>query len=379
VAIDPSGNGVAIWNFTSIPQIQALSFTNGQWQPIDQAIIISDPSTIPYGIASYGQRLALDDSGNGFAVWSAQYDTGTVVQARRYVNRQWAETTNLSAADQQAFLPKSAVNGTGDAIVTWRLGTVPGLIQATTYTQGQWSTQAVTLSNPSNDATSSQVAIDSVGNGFVIWPELDSVSGFELIKVSRLENGTWSTPITLSPLNASSFQPQIAISPDNHAVAIWVTADTNFIVYSAEWINGEWVTSASPVSEVGSNAFDPQLGLDSIGNPVATWVKNIVAPYYVQAAYGFHLPTPTSVTVKQIVSKFSFQTEVFNEVSWKEFGGPFIGGHRIYKNGVLIAEIGPYERSYRDPNQVKGESVTYGVSSFLENGFESPIVTASSM
>lgn len=82
---------------------------------------------------------------------------------------------------------------------------------------------------------------------------------------------------------------------------------------------------------------------------------------------------PAFIKGKQEKNKFLTQTQFFNKIIWTRSPSKGIIAYRIYRNGVLIAEVSS-SFFYVDPGQ-KNQAVEYSVTSVNSNGLESTPIT----
>ncbi|MCH8843724.1 MAG: hypothetical protein IID61_12240 [SAR324 cluster bacterium] len=121
VALDDSGNGMAVW-------IQADAANSEFFESVFAARF--DGSTVTWSVPVKISTLAaaakmpdvdFDAAGNAYAVW-AQSDTGpdSIFSARYDVSSDtWEPPVSVESETQAAKEPRIAVNGVGDAMVVW--------------------------------------------------------------------------------------------------------------------------------------------------------------------------------------------------------------------------------------------------------------------
>jgi len=118
IAFDGSGNAIAVWR-----QMDSMSNENIWANRFDAGTLIWGTAvmieTNDAGVADDPQ-IAVDGSGNAFAVWRQSDGTRNNIWANRFSAGAWGtaqliETTNAG----QALFPQIAVNGIGNAIAVW--------------------------------------------------------------------------------------------------------------------------------------------------------------------------------------------------------------------------------------------------------------------
>ena len=167
-------------------------------------------------------QVAIDDSGNAIAVWSRSNGTNTIIQTKRYdaTTNSWPiNALDLSESGENATNPQIAMDPDGNATAVWqRYDGANWIIQATRYdiTTGSWSLFPANLSTGgvNGDGTIPQVAMDQAGNATVVWKQ-DDVFGGSTIQASRYDatTQTWSAATNLFPLvlGDDGLTPQVAM------------------------------------------------------------------------------------------------------------------------------------------------------------------------
>ncbi|WP_462320576.1 choice-of-anchor U domain-containing protein [Halochromatium sp.] len=271
VAVDSSGNAIAVWQRLNSPRIiQSARYDagSGDWSEVSDLSATSN---------AQDPQVAVDSSGNAIAVWRQSSDF-IIIQSARYDagSGEWGEVSDLSAIDSVAEVPQVAVDSSGNAIAVWRQSS-DFIVQSARYEVGTgWveKDDAIEVSDlsPSDlNADVPQVAIDSLGNAIAVW----ETSGSKVVIQSKrydADEGEWSDVSDLSDAGLTAYNPQVAVDHSGNAIAVWRSSNgTNSIIQSARYdaTSGEW-SSVSDISTAGS-AFEPQVAVDSSGNAIAVW------------------------------------------------------------------------------------------------------------
>jgi hypothetical protein len=226
----------------------------------------------PSGVNGRGPQIALDGKGDAAAVWVGGTFGGGVVQlATRRPGEAWsASATDLSATGERAFQPQVALDDKGDGVAVWSLfdGSHYRVQAASrTGTDGAWSTPS-DLSLPGSDATSPQVALDGKDNAIAIWESNDGTGGI-IQSAAKPAGGAWSTP---SDLSHGGISPKIGLDGSGNAVAVWQRTDfsagTVLVESAAKAVNGAWSTTTT----LGFGA-SPEIAVDRSGDAVAVWQR----------------------------------------------------------------------------------------------------------
>jgi hypothetical protein len=171
VAVDPAGNAVAVWNSINGPNLIVESASRpegGSW---------SDPTKLSAPGERVGQeqllqpQVAVDSSGNAVAVWGRFNGTNVITESATLpLGVGWSQPAKLSALGNDAYNPQVAVDSPGNAVAIWSHFNGANFIieSASRPPNGDWS-QPKELSAAGEAAGQPQVAVDSAGNAVAIW------------------------------------------------------------------------------------------------------------------------------------------------------------------------------------------------------------------
>jgi PKD domain len=287
VAVDPAGNAVAIWARLSATEsiIESASHpAGGDWSgPVKVAVV---PRFVER------PRIALDPSGNAVAIWDRLDPAGRVIEsASRPAAGSWSDPTRLSAVGAEAIATQVAVDSAGNAVAIWRRvnATESNIESASRPIGGDWS-GPTPVSPTGIDAERPQLAVDPAGNAVAIWARLSATESI-IESASHPAAGSWSEPTQLSAAARSATgndasQPQIAVDPAGNAVAIWRSVNgpnTTIIESASHPVGGSW-SAPIGLSSASGSAFEPQIALDPSGNEVAIWSRFTGTDDIIQAA-----------------------------------------------------------------------------------------------
>lgn len=283
VAVDPSGNATAVWSRYdgTFSRVQtSYRPTGGSWTvPQNRSV---------EGAGGHDPKVAVDISGNATVVWYLHpagpgVDT---IQVSQRISGAWSSPLNLSPADGPSYLQQVAVDAAGRAIVVWQIDNGTNrIIQSRHQTSGgAWSVAAADLSPAGFNSFDPQVAVDAAGNTTVVW-YLDNISNTAVQTSNRPFNGTWSSPLDLSPGGQVAFAPQVDVNAVGSAVALWAGSDgSNFLVQSSRRpVGGTWSTAVEVSAPDPNVAGNPQVSLDAFGDATAAWVRSVGTDEVVQA------------------------------------------------------------------------------------------------
>jgi phage terminase large subunit-like protein len=275
VAIDSSGNAVAVWyrydgSYWSIysNRYDALSDMWGTAQAIEGNT----------GHAYYPQ-VAVDPDGNAVAVWTEDDGGNYNIYSNRYdaLSCTWGTAQAIEGNTGNAYYPQVAVDPDGNAVAVWYQwdGTYY-TIYSNRYDalSGTWGTVQAIESN-TRDAFAPQVAVDPDGNATVVWCQEDGT--YYTIYSNRYDavSGTWGTAQAIEGNTLEAASPQVAVDLDGNAVAVWNQWDgTYYTIYSNRYnaALGTWGT-AQAIEGNAEDAYYPQVAVDPMSNAVAVWLQ----------------------------------------------------------------------------------------------------------
>ena len=248
LAGNSAGQAIAVWyQLADVPnyntRIWSSLYTPGQgWST--PALVSTDPAVS----TSYPVSVAMDAAGNAFVAWpqpdlSQQISSGTDIFVRRYnaSSGLWDDPENIdhNETTENSTGPVIAMNDHGNAMVVWvRGGQKEVTANYYSYDQqtqtGSWRNAPMQVEQDTGLVYSTDVALDTVGNAFVVW--------------SR----------------------HYAISLDVSVIDIYANR------YDAATDN--WRTTNGEVLEQGTGqAINPKVATDAAGNAIVTWIQDIDA------------------------------------------------------------------------------------------------------
>jgi len=285
-ALPASNLSVADQN-ANVPEIAVApdGTTTAVWQRFYGSNLIIQTATRPPGgsfgaavnLSATGQnadqpQIAIAPDGTATAVWTRFDGANYVVQAvTRPPGGTFGATVDLSAAGENASRPRIAIAPDGATTVVWiRYNGVNYVVQAATRPPGGSFGAVVELSAA---GAVPQVAIAPDGATTVVWIRYNGVNNV-VQAVTRPPGGTFGAAVDLSAAGGSADQPQIAIAPDGTATAVWYRSDgSNNIIQAATRPPGGSFGAATDVSAVGQDTSDPQIVVTPDGTATAVWSR----------------------------------------------------------------------------------------------------------
>jgi uncharacterized repeat protein (TIGR01451 family) len=240
ITINSSGDAVAAWsrsNGTNTIVQAARRPAGGSWStPLD----LSEP-----GQEALSAQVAIDPSGEVVAVWVRGSGAAIVVQASAApAGGSWSTPTDLSVAALSTGVFRVVLDAEGEAIAVWRhsIGGFTIVQAATRPAGGSWSTP-VDLSSVSQNSNLPQVAVDPEGNAFAVWSRS---AGLGIQGARRPAGGSWSSAEDLSVAGGAATSPQISVDSAGDAVAVWTRNNgANTIAQAIGFATGPHLLSSS--------------------------------------------------------------------------------------------------------------------------------------
>jgi hypothetical protein len=282
--VDSAGNATVVWQRYRNGKPIYESAVGGAGRPW------STPSTLFSGLEdAYGLQIAVDPLGNGTAVWERHVDRSWVIQsATRSVGGVWSAPVTLSAAGAGSALVAAGPEGNVTAV--WLLGREEGwrsVVQSATRSAGGSWSAPVTLSAPRKAARSPQIALDPEGGATLVWEEEHSGA---IESATRSAGGSWSAPVILSAPGVRGAWPQVAVDSQGNATAVWAgdvfrgRPQSSRIQSATRPAGGGWSAPVS-ISQPGHRHVQlPQIAVSPQGEATAIWQRSNGSYLVVQGA-----------------------------------------------------------------------------------------------
>lgn len=242
--------------------------------------------------------LAVDGTGHPWVAWEELKASVKSIQVRRWDGAVW---TGVGGSDSVAGMgegssneqPSLVLDSLGRPVVSW---THTQALYVRHWDGSAWVGYGNSDSNNGLSGISaflSKVRLDSLDRPTVVWqfapPTIgDRPQTITQIHLKRWKNNSWeeldgsATGGGLSNALTFSEAPDLAIGADGNPVVVWAQTDDpnqgNFI-YLKRWTGSAWEelggsASGGGINGFGGRGYSPSLALDSIGNPVVSWVES---------------------------------------------------------------------------------------------------------
>ncbi|MEZ5289101.1 MAG: hypothetical protein R2712_30715 [Vicinamibacterales bacterium] len=196
-------------------------------------------------------------------------------------DRIWTAPEMVSPAGQSASMPATAIDGSGNVVVTWT-AEQGGLRQAQAArlnASGAWLPATNLYTPPSSGSApldTTAVALTSAGRGAAAWVRSIGTGPATLVVQAAIYTGTaWRAPVTLTPTPASSVgSPQVGVDTNGNVIAAWVQILSGISVVRTSRYDRDTNTWSAPASiSAATESVDGGVVVtaDDGGNAVAVW------------------------------------------------------------------------------------------------------------
>ncbi|MCI1192805.1 hypothetical protein MOJ79_13240 [Calidifontimicrobium sp. SYSU G02091] len=182
IAMNANGDTVVVWrdrinngNDVVDAPVYAIRYTPGSGWGTAQRL----DSGTNYGYVLDVPQVAIDASGNAIAVWHDYDGAGQRIYARRYVaGSGWGALEQLqSPTGNDAWRPDVAMDANGNAIVVWLQSHMTTFgIFFNRYAPGSGWGGATLLANATIDVYQPRVALNGSGTAIAVWQEGDGTT-----------------------------------------------------------------------------------------------------------------------------------------------------------------------------------------------------------
>ncbi len=286
LSVDAStGRGMLVW-------IQTGSTVDLHARPLDPVSGWGTASLVESSAGQVGvSSVGVDANGNAVAVWS---QIGPATRFSIYANRYtpgggWSSPLLIETNEVVGSVdgdPIVAVTPSGDALAVWKRSGGGGDLWGNRFTLGAgWGTASQVVADAGTSQTIGRhdLALDTMGNGMLVWGQLDIAGGAgnNAIWFKRFTGGSWQSGVsTVAPAvpNSQGFvsTPVLRMNAGGAAVVVWGDFDNSLRAASAA---PQAVAFGSPATlrTAGSGPWDslPVIGMDGAGGAMVAWVEPV--------------------------------------------------------------------------------------------------------
>jgi hypothetical protein len=248
-AMNPNGDAMAIWSILGPPfSVFASHYGAGSGWSSPQAINGAYMEAAQAGDQNGFPAVAIDSSGNAVALWpfiETPVSAGPEYASYYSAGGSWGAPQGLSGS-AVGTNDTIAMGGVGNALAVWWSfisATDQGLF-VNSYMPGQGWGSSVMIGPPKGPPTANPVvvdsgfpsaAIDGQGNALLVW------AGNLGVLSAHYSAGTgWSDPISIDTPTGHGVSPLVAIDSTGKAIAVWCEAGTanNVDIYANSFTPG---------------------------------------------------------------------------------------------------------------------------------------------
>jgi hypothetical protein len=228
IAMDSNGNAMAVWSQKVFTwnSILANRFdaSTGSWGTAT-LVEINDSSNARF------PKVAVDATGNAVAVWREDTTPSRIAGNRFNVSAgTWGTPVLIDTGASTATMPDVAMDGAGNAFAAWRQGD-DAMANRFNAGIGTWGAPVLIETNNTGPEGVNDVVIaaDTVGNAIAVWDQFDGIQRNIFANRYAVATDTWGTAAVIETDNAGLARSvRIAKNPLNgNALAVWTQEDGN--------------------------------------------------------------------------------------------------------------------------------------------------------
>ena len=230
-------------------------------------------------------NMAASDSGRQYRVVASNSVASASSNAAvlTVLPKTWRTKVQVEAGVAgDSYSQQIAVDASGNAIAVWVQQYIDANnifhsnIWANHYTIGTgWGTPEL-IETGTGSAMLPQIAMSPNGNAMAVWKQFSSFSNSDTIMANRYTAGTgWSGAEMIASGSGNATDPQIAVDANGNVRAVWSQQDGAYSsIYSNSYRGGLWGTPVPIETGNNGNASRPQVAFDANGNALAVWAKS---------------------------------------------------------------------------------------------------------
>ena len=244
--------------------------------------------------------IAFDSTGNGWATWVQFNGTRNSVRVSRYTpGSGWQNpATQIETNAGDANNPQLAIDTGGNVMVIWnqKSSALISDMWANRYTPGSgWGTPTLIETGAGSELGLPRIAMDSAGNATAVWPQSSTDPSHQDIWANRFVPGSgWGTATLLGPVGAgTSFEPEIGVDNIGNAVVTWRQPQVPagiFSVWSNRYTVGVGWSGPALIESNPNSTFFPVDAVDGAGNALALWEQTNSTGHVTDLGFNRYIP-----------------------------------------------------------------------------------------
>jgi Bacterial Ig-like domain len=238
--------------------------------------------------------ISADYQGNVLVAWQSAQTSGPagIFAAYLGIDGTDSETIVLSNPELNSVAPVASLGVSGLGAVVWAVtsletdgGTQAHVVASTFDPARNPSFSApVQLDSAPSFADFPQVGVSSNGNAFAIWQEPGKIVSSQFIEASN----TWGPPVTLDSDPVKLLNgPSVAVDPGGNAVANWVrvTQDAGYQLFGGRYTQDAGWHGQQQITNVGTDPvqdIQPAMTVDAQGRTVTLEERQPTNSQYIE-------------------------------------------------------------------------------------------------
>jgi hypothetical protein len=268
LAVNAKGDAVAAWVHEEFGNyfIQTVKYSGSGW---------GTPQQLPPPNAVFSLDVALDASSNAMIVWEG-WDFPVVrhniFASRSLQSSGWDAPQPIGTNLWDAQYPRIAIDNTGNAFALWAEGQFgANTVYVNRYTINSGWGSAQQIANNSGSAVWATISFDKTGYAMAVWSQSDSSNQFHIYSCRYVAGSGWGRAVVVDSNTLDSIEPAMTVDSAGNFRAVWTQfTGTSSDVYSSLFIGSSgWGTPQ--LIGTGGNARSPRVASDGIGNVFAAW------------------------------------------------------------------------------------------------------------
>jgi len=337
IATNSSGDAMAVWELDDglSYHIWANKYVSGTgWA----GAVSIDSSGV---LDAKEPAVAVDVNGNAMAVWRQTDGTTYKIWANHFVAGTGWGTSGLIDIDTGGFdySPQIAFDSGGNAIAVWlrRDGSAYS-IRARRYVNGTgWDSVIAILSVKLGYSQDPRIAMDSAGNAFVVWNQVDVYPVISAWSCRYVSGTGWETAVVIETDDSGyTYNARIAVTPSGDAFAAWEQSDgTRYNIVANQYVAGIGWGSAQTISSPGGDGTQwPALALNGAGNAVVAWEqfsygsnshKIYAAKYFAGEGWSNEQPIQADADTVAVYPEITVDQDGYASVIWEQHQNNKVG------------------------------------------------------